>query len=88
MPSLPVPPSAPTPKNDNLSLWQGLGLVWEIGYIITLPAVALGFLGAWLDKRWDLSPLFVLCGLALAFLLSTFAVVRSVRTFVSSMNAR
>jgi ATP synthase protein I len=67
-------------------LWRSIGIVWEIGYMIVIPAVVFGFLGAWLDKLWGLSPLLLICGLALAFVVSAIAVAHRVRDFVSSMN--
>lgn len=73
----PSPP--PAKRNQEYSMWSALGLVWELGYIIAIPAVLFGFGGAYLDKRFGLSPLFTLLGLLLALLISGFAVYRRVK---------
>ncbi len=64
---------------------MAVGLVWELGYLIAIPAFAFGFGGAYLDKRYDLSPLFLILGLALALTLSGFAVYRRVKEINSSL---
>ena len=71
-------PQAPK-QNPNTGLWAGVSLVWELGYIIAVPAVAFGFLGAWIDKKYAVSPLFLALGLALAFVCSSIVVLRKVR---------
>lgn len=55
-----------------------LRLAWNLGYIIAIPAVVFGFGGAYLDKSWGTSPLFLLIGFTLAVLLSGLGVYRKV----------
>jgi len=43
-----------------------LSLLGQLGYMIAIPAVIGAAGGAWLDKRFDTSPLFILLGIALA----------------------
>lgn len=63
---------------------MALGLVFELGYLIAIPAFAFGFGGAYLDKWAGTSPLFLLLGLALALCVSGLAVYRSVMRVMHS----
>lgn len=53
-----------------------LSLAFQLGYMIALPAAVFAFGGAWLDRRLDTSPLFILLGLGLAIASSGFWVWR------------
>jgi len=61
-----------------------LSLVGQLGFIIALPAAAFGFGGAWLDRQFGTSPLFILLGLGVAILTSSFWIYQ----FVQRMNGR
>lgn len=74
--------SASGPKA--LDTMQLLGLVSQIGYLIAIPAALLGFGGAYLDKTFATSPLFVLAGLALALVLSTLAIWHRIKPLLHS----
>ena len=50
-------------KEAQANAWSAVGLAWELGYMIAIPAVVLGFGGAYLDKYLQTSPLFMLIGL-------------------------
>jgi F0F1-type ATP synthase assembly protein I len=79
----PVPSPAPKQQQEEkkaeASTWAALQLAWELGYMISLPAVVFGFAGAFLDKRYGTSPLFLILGFALALLISGVSVVRKVK---------
>ncbi len=62
-----------------LGTTQLLGLVSQIGYLIAIPAVLLGFGGAYLDKTLSTSPLFILIGLMLAILTSSLSIWRRIK---------
>ena len=79
----PTPPSGQPTKQSDFSMWAAFGLAWELGYLIALPAAVFAFGGAYLDKHFQLSPLFLVIGLLLAFTMSTIAVVRKVRSISS-----
>ena len=51
-----------------------LSLVGQLGFIIALPAAGFGFGGAYLDRHFGTSPLFILVGLGLAIAVSSLAV--------------
>jgi len=60
-------------------LFLALRLAWNLGYIIALPAALFGFGGAFLDKEFNTSPLFILIGFCVAITLSTIGVYRIIK---------
>ncbi len=56
-------------RGQQMSFWQGIGLIGAVGWMVVLPALIGAFAGRWLDQRfekgifWTLSLLVV--GLAL-----------------------
>jgi hypothetical protein len=71
-------------KQNNLNLMRGVGLVWELGWIIAVPVLILGFGGAYLDKKWGTGPWLILAGFALAFILSLAAAVHRVKEYLKT----
>lgn len=65
------------------SPWLALKLAWELGYLIAIPVVLLGFGGAMLDKYFGTLPLFMLLGFAVAAFLSAVAIRRRLREILS-----
>lgn len=61
------------------ALWLAVRLVWDMGWIIAIPAVLFGFTGALLDKKLGTSPAFILLGLALALTLSFIGIKRKLK---------
>lgn len=78
-------PKTSAEAKENAKMWSAMGLVWELGFIIALPAVLFGFGGAYLDKYLGLSPLFTILGLALALLASGLTIYRRIRTLTSRL---
>lgn len=72
----------PSIKRDLLFV---VDLAWSIGWIIAIPAVALGFGGAYLDRWLGTSPLFILLGMGLAVTLSGVGLWRKLREILSKM---
>lgn len=66
-------------ESQQLGLWKSVQLAWELGFLIAIPAVILGFSGAYLDKYLGSSPAFLLAGFALAAVLSGIGVLRKVK---------
>lgn len=60
-------------------MWMAFGLVFELGYLIALPAFILGFGGAYADKYFGTTPLCIVGGLALALFLSAVSVYHKVK---------
>ena len=63
----------------------GIGFAWELGYSIAVPAVAFGLGGGWLDKQFHTSPLCLLVGLALAFVISFLIVAEKIKVINKRM---
>lgn len=55
-----------------------LPVAFELGYTIAIPLVACAFLGRFLDKKFDSSPLFLLIGFLLAITVTAVAIYRKV----------
>lgn len=66
-----------------VSPYEAMSLVFEMGYLIAIPAVSLGLGGAWMDRRFGSSPSFTGAGLALAVAISTYAVYCRLKAFIS-----
>ena len=65
------------PKRSIFSdLFLAVRLAWDLGWIIAIPAVVLGFGGAYLDQYAGTSPLFLLTGMGCAMGLSGFGLFR------------
>jgi F0F1-type ATP synthase assembly protein I len=79
MSDVPQPPAG-TSKPEDPSIWAALQLAWELGYMIAIPAVLFGFGGAYLDKQYQTSPIFIALGFVLALGISALTVIRKVRT--------
>ena len=75
----PLPPP-PSPSPEPTGLWDAVSLAFELGYLIALPAVCLGFGGALIDKKYGTLPYCTIGGLALAIVLSCVAVYRKLKT--------
>ena len=75
------PLDPPNVKEERLrdALALAVRLVWDMGWIIAIPAVALGFGGAYLDRQFGTSPIFILVGLGLALVLSFLGVKRKLK---------
>ncbi len=61
-------------NNDRAALFSAYSLVSELGFIIAGPVVLLGVGGAYLDKYLGTSPLFLLLGFLLSFVVSAMGV--------------
>lgn len=60
-------------------LWSALNLAFELGYLIAIPIVVLGFGGAWLDKKLGSTPAFILIGIVLSIIISGLTVYKKVK---------
>ena len=73
------PSSAQREEGIKAALWLAVRLAWDMGWLIAIPAVALGFGGAYLDKNMGTSPVFILVGLGVALVLSFLGVRRKLK---------
>ena len=74
-------------KKPSSGLMYALSLAWDLGYIIALPIVILGFGGAYADKHFTSSPLFLLIGIGLALTITAIGVYRKVMMIMVETDA-
>lgn len=55
-------------------LLSALSLAFELGYTIAIPLVVFALVGRLIDKRFDTSPWFLLTGIIISIIISTWAV--------------
>ncbi|MBI4049422.1 MAG: AtpZ/AtpI family protein [Candidatus Doudnabacteria bacterium] len=58
-------------KPTDLNKWRMASLAAELGFIIALPLIALGYLGKWLDSKFGTEPWLAVVGILLAILCTT-----------------
>ncbi len=63
-------------------MFRALGLAWELGYTIAIPLVILALVGRLLDKTLNSSPWFLLAGVLLSIVASTWLVYRKTKLIV------
>jgi len=63
-------------KNNTSSTWQALGLAFQLGYTIAIPAVVFALIGRVLDKKYNTTPLLLIIGLLIALILSSISVFK------------
>jgi len=64
---------------DKTTFYKTLSLAWEMGYTIAGPLVVLAFLGRFLDKKYESSPIALLSGIFLAMLISGVVVFKKTK---------
>jgi F0F1-type ATP synthase assembly protein I len=79
--------SAPQKKKHGNPFTEALQLFWELGFIIALPVALFAFGGAFLDRFFHTSPLFLLVGIALALAASGMGVYRMIQRVNDDQNA-
>ncbi len=77
-----------TPTQDKQGLYAAYGIVSELGWIIAGPIVLLGFGGAYLDKYLGTSPIFLLSGFVLSFIVSALGVWRLIQRLNAEQEER
>lgn len=84
-----LPPAADHPVHKDVSPRDstilGIGFAWELGYTIAIPAVLFGLAGGYADKHLQTSPLFLLLGLALAFVTSFISIAKKVKFILARL---
>lgn len=66
-------------QSQNSPLWKAMSLAWELGYVIAIPIVVLAFGGAYADKYFKSSPIFLLTGVFLSILISTIGIIKKAK---------
>jgi F0F1-type ATP synthase assembly protein I len=68
------------------AMWTALGIALELGYLIAIPIIAFGLGGAWLDKKFGTSPLWLLIGVAAAFIITSIGIYRKIKDITSQID--
>ena len=66
-------------KTENEGVIYALSLVFELGYIIAIPIVIFALSGRLFDRKLESSPIFLLLGISVAILLSSYFVHRKIK---------
>lgn len=74
-------------KGEKSAMWLALDIAWELGYIVVIPIVALGFAGAYADKKFGTSPLFLFIGIIIAFTITSVAAFRKIKAITQEINS-
>jgi len=73
---------APVQKpNKSLDKSELVSIAFELGFIIALPIVALGFFGKWLDGKAGTSPVLTLIGILGAIVATSFWIYRKFKNY-------
>lgn len=68
-------------------MWLALDVAWELGYIVVIPIVVLGAGGAYADKKFGTSPLFLFIGIIIAFTVTSIAAYRKIKVITQEINS-
>ncbi len=63
-------------KAGNEGVFYALSLAFELGFTIAIPAVGFALGGRLLDRKFDTGPIFLLLGILVAILLSSYFVYK------------
>jgi hypothetical protein len=74
--------SSQNPKDPGLNKWRMVNLAMEMGFIIALPIVLLGFLGKWLDTKYGTEPWITLGAIAIAILTTSVWLTRRIKELI------
>lgn len=63
-------------KESKNNSWSALGFAWQLGYSIVVPIVVFALAGRLLDKKLDTSPWFLLGGILISIIVSSYIVYK------------
>lgn len=66
-------------KTEDVSAYGALSLAFELGYIIAIPIVCFALGGRLLDRKLDSSPAFLLLGILVSILLSSYFIYQKIK---------
>lgn len=77
----------PEEKKERSALWLALDIAYQLGYLIALPIVILGFAGAYADKHFGTSPTFILTGITLSFIITSIGAYRKIKDITDTFTS-
>jgi len=69
-------------KEKSIGVFYALVVAMQLGLFIMLPIVGFLFLGIWMDKSFGLSPLFLVIGLVVGFVITVYETYHMLRPFL------
>ncbi|MDP3986043.1 MAG: AtpZ/AtpI family protein [Candidatus Veblenbacteria bacterium] len=77
-------PEQSNEEQNQSTVFKALGLAWELGYTIAVPLVVLALAGRLVDRWLGTSPWFLLVGVLLSIVISTWTVYRKTKLIISA----
>jgi F0F1-type ATP synthase assembly protein I len=71
-------------KNNKTDNWSVFSLALELGYIVAIPIVVLALAGRWIDKKLDSAPWFLLLGIVISIIISTYLVYKKTVSIIDN----
>lgn len=68
-------------KTDKVSVFS---LAFELGYIVAIPIVVLALVGRMIDKKLDSSPWFLLLGIVISIVVSTYWIYKKTSAIIDN----
>jgi F0F1-type ATP synthase assembly protein I len=69
-------------KTETFNIFSALSLAFELGYIVAIPIVGFALGGRLLDRRFDSAPIFLLLGIFVSILLSSYLVYKKTQKII------
>jgi ATP synthase protein I len=66
-------------RGQQMSFWQGLGLIGAVGWMVVLPALVGAFAGRWLDQHFEKGIFWTLSLLVIGLALGCYSAWRHVK---------
>jgi len=73
-------------KEDKSKLFSAIFLATQLGFLITFPLIGFAWIGRFLDKKFQTSPVFLLIFIALSLILIFFEVRSCLLPFLRNNN--
>lgn len=71
-------------KKDKTNKVSVFSLAFELGYMVAIPIVVLALLGRLIDKKLDSSPWFLLLGIIISIVVSTYWVYKKTTDIIDN----
>lgn len=75
-----------TNKTDNQSTWKALSIAWGLGFQIAIPLVIFALGGRLLDRQFGTSPWWLLAGVAIAAITSSWLVYKRINNLLKEID--
>ncbi|HBI17587.1 MAG: hypothetical protein UR60_C0026G0007 [Candidatus Moranbacteria bacterium GW2011_GWF2_34_56] len=71
-------------KKDKTNKVSVFSLAFELGYMVAIPIVVLALIGRLIDKKLDSSPWFLLLGIIISIIVSTYWVYKKTTDIIDN----